>query len=147
MLQLRHGDSLYRTMISFFGYTQLPDETTKPKKKRKIEDKSIPTMGGNTLQNEPSNFPISEAASAILQRAGWLTYVHKLQGNNTEIAIEFLQNLQDGKTRVNDRTIPVTEEIIAIVSGIPAQGERWVEKHLLLQEAIALYQDPDEPLE
>ena len=63
------------------------------------------------------------------------------------IAIEFLQNLQEGRTQVNDRTIPVTEEIIATVSRIPAQGERWAEKHLLVREAIVLYQDLDEPLE
>ena len=104
-------------------------------------------MGGNTLRSEPANFPISEATSAILQRVGWLTYVHRLQRYNTKIAIEFLQNLQDGQTRLSGRTIHVTEEIIAAVSRIPAQGERWEENNLLLREAIALYEDPDEPLE
>ena len=63
------------------------------------------------------------------------------------IAIEFLQNLQEGKNRVNGRTIPVIEEIIIEVSGIPMQGERWAEKHLLLREAVTIYQDSDEPLE
>ena len=96
-------------------------------------------MGGNTLRVEPANFPISEEVSAILQRDRWLTYVHRLQGFNTRIAIEFLQNLQEGKTRVKGRTIPVTEGIIVEVSGIPAQGERWAEKNLLLREVVAAY--------
>ena len=73
-------------------------------------------MGGNSLRNEPIKFPISDTASAILQQADWLTYVHRLQGFDTEIAIEFLQNLQEGKTRIKGRIIPVTEEIITEVS-------------------------------
>ena len=55
------------------------------------------------------------------------------------IAIEFLQNLQEGKTRVKGRTIPITEGIIVEVFGIPVQGEIWVEKHILLREAIVVY--------
>ena len=53
-------------------------------------------MGGNSLRNEPIKFPISDIASAILEQAAWLTYVHRLQGFDMEIAIEFLQNLQEG---------------------------------------------------
>ena len=79
-------------------------------------------MGENTLRSEAANFPISEAASAILQRVGWLTYVHRLQGFNTRIAIEFLQNLQEEKAIFKGKTIPVTNGIIAEVSGILVQG-------------------------
>ena len=81
-------------------------------------------MGGNSLWNKPVNFPISDTNSAILQQASWLTYVHRLQGFDTEIAIEFLQNLQEGQTRIKGWIIPVTEYIIAEVSEIPIEGER-----------------------
>ena len=65
-------------------------------------------MGRNSLRNEPSKFLISDVASATLQQASWLTYVHQLQGFDTEVEIEFLQNLQEGHTMLKGRIRPVT---------------------------------------
>lgn len=40
----------------------------------------------------------------------------------------------------------VSEEIIAEVTGIPVEGTRWTDKHVLLQEAVTIFKYPDEQL-
>eukprot|EP00253_Pinus_taeda_P028752 PITA_28752 len=51
------------------------------------------TMGGKAIRSEPSKLEVSEAARAILERAGWLTYFSRLRESNETVAMEFLQNL------------------------------------------------------
>ena len=103
-------------------------------------------MGGNSLHNEPKKFQVTELAHTILQQSIWISYMEKLQGFNTEIAIEFLQNVREGHTIFKGIIIPVSEEEIFEVFIIPMEGKKWNDKHVLIQEAVSVYQDPDEQL-
>jgi len=62
------------------------------------------------------------------------------------MTLEFLQNFQNGHTMVRGKNIMVSEEIIAEVTGIPVEGTRWTDKHVLLQEAVTIFKYPDEQL-
>ena len=79
-------------------------------------------MGGRSIQREPQVLTVFDAAREIRARAGWLTYLNRLQESNETVAIEFLQNLQEDHSTVRRRRIAVTDDIIAEVSGLPATG-------------------------
>lgn len=57
-----------------------------------------------------------------------------------------MQNLQNERTKVRGRNIIVSDAVISEVSILPAEGTRWTDKHVLLQDAIAVFQDEDEQL-
>lgn len=40
----------------------------------------------------------------------------------------------------------VSEVVIVEVTRLPAEGKRWTNKHVLLQEGVIVFQDPDEQL-
>lgn len=62
------------------------------------------------------------------------------------MALEFLQNLQNGHTMVKFRNITVSKAIISEVTGLLAEGTRWTDKHVLLKDAVTVFEDPDEKL-
>ena len=115
-------------------------------KGEEISSKSTIAMGGNSLCNEPTKFQVTEWVRTILQQSSWISYLNRLQGFNTEIEIEFLQNLREGHTIVKGRVIPVSEEVIAELSEIPMEGKKWTNKHFLIEEEALVYQDPHEQL-
>jgi hypothetical protein len=51
-------------------------------------------MGGQSVRREPTLLQVIEHAREILHRMGWMDYFNLLQGYNTNIMIEFFQNLQ-----------------------------------------------------
>ena len=89
-------------------------------------------MGGQKIRSEPQVLAVSIAAREILERVGWITYLTRLQQPHETVAIEFLQNLQEGYSMVRGRQIAVTDSIIAKVSGLPAEGTIWTHKKLKL---------------
>jgi len=89
-------------------------------------------MGGKSIRSEPTVLRVSDQASAILERVSWLKYLTKLQGFHEEMTLEFLHNLYNGRTMVKGRNIMVSEAIIAKVFRLPAEGTRWMDKHVIL---------------
>ena len=89
---------------------------------------------------------ISAAAREILERAGWLNYLNRLQESNETVAMEFLQNLQDDHSTVRGKRIAVTDDIIAEVSGLPATGPVWTLKKERLQKIMEIFQDKGQSL-
>ena len=79
-LKLRHEVTYIEPQSLFHLHTTFiqRNKAEREYNQRKRPKKKIPAMGGNSLQNEPTNFLIPDAASAILQQDGWLTYVHRL---------------------------------------------------------------------
>ena len=59
----------------------------------------------------------------IFENTGWNVYFDRLKGSNEEIAMEFTLNLREGSSRVHGIEIPVTEESIVEVSGLPQNGQ------------------------
>jgi len=89
---------------------------------------------------------VSDAAQEILARAGWLTYLNRLQESNETVAIEFLQNLQEDHSAVRGKHIEVTNDIIAEVSGLTAAGPVWTLKKERLQKIIETFQEEGQSL-
>ena len=50
-------------------------------------------MGGRSIRNEPQTLVVSDAARAILDKLGWITYFMRMQQPNEAVATEFLLNL------------------------------------------------------
>lgn len=50
----------------------------------------IETMVGRAIQNEPLVLTVSDQAHAILEHAGWMQYLNRLQGFHEELTLEFL---------------------------------------------------------
>ena len=104
------------------------------------------TMGGRAIQSEPQELIVSAAAREILERAGWLTYLNRLQESNEIVAMEFLQNLQEDHSIVRGKWIAVTDDIIAEFSVLPATGPVWTLKKERLQKIMEIFQDEGQSL-
>jgi hypothetical protein len=59
-------------------------------------------MGGRSVRREPTLLQVTEQAREILHRLGWTEYFNRLQGYDTNIMLEFFQNLQGGVSMVRD---------------------------------------------
>ena len=59
---------------------------------------------------------------------------HKISAPSEEIAIEFLQHLQNGQSLVRGRRITISDTVIAKVSGLLVEGTIWPKKHVMLQD-------------
>jgi hypothetical protein len=70
----------------------------------------------------------------VFENAGWNVYLDRLKGSNEEIVTEFALNLREGSSRVRRIEIPVIEEAIAEVSGLPQNGQRWFSRRSVLPE-------------
>lgn len=68
-------------------------------------------MGGRSIRREPLVLTISNVLREIVARAGWLTYLNRLQESNEAVAIEFLQNLQEDHSTVRGKHIVVTDDV------------------------------------
>jgi hypothetical protein len=92
-------------------------------------------MGGSIIHNEPATTVLLEhypAAYEIFQQAGWLNYFHRLQAYNEQQVLQFARNLQGDHSVVEGVRIPVTEEGIAEVSGLPMNDKRtFSRKHII----------------
>ena len=101
-------------------------------------------MGGKTVRREPLILEVFDRAREILICVGWISYLTRFQPSNEEIAIEFLQHLQNGESMVKGRRITVIDTVIAEVSGLPEEGNIWSQKHILLQDAVETFKDEGE---
>ena len=63
-----------------------------------------------------------------------------------KLTLEFLQNIHNSSTMVKGISMMVSEEVLAEVTRLPAEGAKWVDKHVFLYSAIEAFQDPGERL-
>jgi len=54
-----------------------------------------------------------------------MEYLHKLQGYDDDVALEFSINFREIKTEVIGTMVPMTEEKIVEVIGLTHTGEHW----------------------
>jgi hypothetical protein len=92
-------------------------------------------MGGSAVRYEPANLDallFHPEAYQIFLQAGWIPYFKKLQGFNEDELLDFSQNLTKEYSMVNGVRIPVLEESIAAVTGLPTIGDQWfnIKSHL-----------------
>jgi hypothetical protein len=51
-------------------------------------------MGGKSVCREPTLLRVTEQAREILHCLGWTKYFNRLQGDDTNVTLEFFQNQQ-----------------------------------------------------
>lgn len=93
-------------------------------------------MGGTLITHEPGTTAVLELYPNIYQiflQAGRIEYFRRLPDFNEQQVLEFACNLTEGFSVVQGVQIPVTEEVIAQATELPANGIRWFSrKHLIL---------------
>jgi hypothetical protein len=94
------------------------------------------------VHREPTLLQVTEQAREILHHLGWMEYFNRLQGYDTNITLEFFQNLQGEISMVRDIRIPVTPEIVAEVTGLPNIGIQWTGRYTMLKEAVESFRRP-----
>jgi hypothetical protein len=82
-------------------------------------------MGGRGVHREPTLLNLIEQVRDILHQLGWTDYFNWLQGYDTNVTLEFFQNLQGENSMVQGIQILVTPEILALVTGLPNMGIQW----------------------
>jgi len=95
-------------------------------------------MGGSVVRYEPANLDtllLHLEAYQIFLKDGWILYFKKLQGFNEDEVMEFSQNLIEGYSMVNGVRIPVSDESIVAITGLPTTGDRWFNKKPHLSDA------------
>lgn len=55
-----------------------------------------------------------------------------MQGFHSDVALEVLQNLQDGHTTMKGKAIAASKVVIAEISGLSREGIKWTKKHVQL---------------
>jgi hypothetical protein len=104
-------------------------------------------MGGRSVRREPTLLQVIEQAREILHHLGWTEYFIHLQGYDTNVTLEFFQNLQGEISTVQGIQILVASEIIAEVKGLPNTGVQWIGKYTKLREAVEYFREPTEELD
>lgn len=93
-------------------------------------------MGGTLITHEPGMTAVLELFPEIYQiflQAGCIEYFRRLPDFDEQQVLEFTCNLTEGFSVVQGIQVPVTEEFIAEVTGLPATSTRWFSrKHLIL---------------
>ena len=86
-------------------------------------------MGGEPQRLEPVDHRVllANPASCNLFQRGWLAYCLSLKQFDQEIALQFYNMLRDGYATVKGIHTKFTEEVVAKVTGLPTNGERWME--------------------
>jgi hypothetical protein len=108
-------------------------------------------MGGPIIWYKPTTIALLEIYPEVYQiflQAGWLGYFKRLQEFDQQQVLQFAQNLEEDHSIVQGVQIPVTEEDIAQVSGLPVIGIRWFSrKHIILnaQQDFLLLGEQIEP--
>jgi hypothetical protein len=104
-------------------------------------------MGGKGVCREPTLLRVIEQKREILHHLGWTEYFNRLQGDDTNVTLEFFQNLQGEISTVQGIRIPVTLEIIAEVTGLSNTGIQWTRKYTKLKEVVESFTEPGEELD
>ena len=104
-------------------------------------------MGGELQRYEPTDHRVllaDPASCNLFQQRGWLAYCLSLKQFDQEIALQFHNTLRDGYATVKGICIKFTKEVVAEVSGLPKNGERWMEDMdaQTEKEKISVHGDP-----
>jgi hypothetical protein len=99
-------------------------------------------MGGSAVRYELEKLDallLHPDVYQIFLQAGWISYFKKLQGFNEAEVLEFSQNLTEGYSMVHGVRIPVTEESMAVVTGLSTTGEIWFNRKAHLPRHIRVF--------
>ena len=89
------------------------------------------------MRHEPENIVSIRNNTEVWQvffDVGWDIYFDRLQGFDGGITMKFALNLEENYSRVRVLEVPITEEVIAEVSGLRQQGQQWFSRKFSLAE-------------
>ena len=81
--------------------------------------------------HEPSEYgnllaiPEFLACKKMFIRVGWHSFLPNLQGHDDAVSLQFALGFDRHTTKVGSLEFPVTEESIALATGLPRTGDRW----------------------
>ena len=104
-------------------------------------------MGGRSVCREPTLLQVTEQAREILHCLGWTEYFSCFQGYDTNVMLEFFQNLQGEISTVQGIQISVAQEIVAKVIGLSNTGIQWIGKYTKLRETVEYFIELGEELD
>ena len=82
-------------------------------------------------QHEPSEYgqllamPEFLACKEMFIRVGWNSFLTNLQGHDDAISLQFALGFDEHTAKVGSLDFPVTEESIALATGLPRTGDHW----------------------
>jgi hypothetical protein len=85
-------------------------------------------MGGFAVRHEPVTLDALHRhpeVYKIFEDAGWVAYFEWLDGFDSDISLEFTQNLTGTHSHVRGLDISVTKVVISSVTGLPSTGRKW----------------------
>ena len=77
---------------------------------------------------EPSKFTptdIHESCMEIFENKQWVTFFEKFDGNNEHVSLAFTETFDGEKVVVGNLHFRLSEDILAQITGLPQQGERF----------------------
>jgi len=92
------------------------------------QEKKKCNKGGSALRCEPQilkliNYDPSFRVS--FEQVGCMKFCEKIQGFNVQLTKDFALNFNGVQTKIVDITFQVSQEIVAVATEIPVQGEKW----------------------
>jgi hypothetical protein len=104
-------------------------------------------MDRRGVHRDPTLLNITDQARDILHQPRWTEYFNRLQGYDTNVTLEFFQNLQGENSMVRGIQISITPKILAKVTGLPNTSIQLIGRHTTQKEAVETFTDPGEELD
>ena len=82
-------------------------------------------------RHEPSEYgnllimPEFLACKEMFIQVGWHSFLTNLQGHDDAVSLQFALGFDGNTAKVGSLEFSVTEESIALVTGLPRTGDRW----------------------
>ena len=81
-----------------------------------------------TARMEPATFnsnDIHESCLEIFANKQWINFFEKFNGHNEQASLAFAETFDGERVRVGNLQFRLSEDILAQVTGLPQQGERF----------------------
>ena len=85
-------------------------------------------MGGDLNRMEPTkmeNFKDRMVTWYLLKEGGFLPYMMSMAGYDENCALQFVNSWNERKATINGITFQVSEEVIAMATGLNTKGKKW----------------------
>ena len=103
-------------------------------------------------RHEPNSLSVIESSDEfqetkpLFEKAGWIPFLEKFNGYDTEIALQFANTFDGLLTVIKGTQLVITEELISQALELPCMSEKWFKgktmvKNTFNQLLIPEYQD------
>lgn len=109
---------------------------------------TVNRKGGDIVRIEPQTLTMVNSSPAIrvtFENAGCIPFCQMIQnmGYHTQLASLFALNFKNGRVKLGDVEIVITEKLIADATGLPTAGEKWFKGDELEVSAFKEFVKPE----